>query len=249
MSTTVRAALYYLLSIGLMTFYGGRVCPFIDSLPIWTWLSVMVVGYVLAFGVRTALEPRFVLGAELWSRGRRQFWLEMVTATLLGIGVTAYDTLVFSFPIASGLKALLGIWCFGFFMALDLTLVRERAMALKARETNVRLDPKLPFHSLTRKIVVLATIWTAFNTMIIALVVFKDIAYLHDFMQNMLQSEALSAVKEILFVGLVLLAFTIRIVVSYARNLRLSFELQAEVLEAVGGGELARYVPVVSTDE
>lgn len=249
MSVTVLSAIYSGVFFLLMLVYGGKVCPFVDSLPIWTWASVLAVGYAAVHALRAGPGRLLVESAEPWERGRRQFRFELALAALLGSGIAVFDTLAFDFPLVSGLKVFCGIICFGFFQALDTTLHREMAVARQARQRRERVEPQLPFHSLTRRVTILASAWAAFNTVIIALVVLKDLDYLRGLPEELFHRHAVYVAVEILFVGLVLLGLTLRVLWSYARNLKLAFALQTEVLGRVGLGELDSFVPIISGDE
>lgn len=245
--TTSRFALYYYgLSAALMTVYGGLVCPFVDSLPVWRWALVLVAGYALAFAARLVLEPRLIRQPQGLLAGRRQFLLDTGLPVLLGAGLTAFDTLVFGFPVESGLKVLLATLCFGFFMALDMTLQRERLLAASGISRDVTA---LPFASLTRRIVLLASCVVAFNASLVILVVFKDLLYLHALPADLLRHQSVFVGLEIVFVSLTILAFTLRIVWAYSRNLRMVFDIQTETLRAVRNGNLDVQVPVLGHDE
>lgn len=252
MSTRKYALYYYSLSAALMTVYGGLVCPFVDSLPFWHWALIIIAGYVLLFFARSTLEQRYVCTQSDFSAGKRQFILDLTLTIVLGLALTAFDTIVFSFPAGSGFKVLLSTTCFGFFMALDMTLERERRISLAANgrfASDTSQQQALPFTSLTRRISLLASIVVGFNTTLIALVVFKDLIYLQTLSADMMQRAAIFIALEIVFVSLTILSFTLRVVWSYARNLRMAFHTQTSTLEAVRNGNLDVHVPIISHDE
>jgi len=242
------AAVYYALSAGLMTVYGGLVCPFVEALPAWKWAAVLVAGYLAAFAVRLRLDAANADNDGDLREGPRQFALEMGLAAGLGLALAVFNTLAFDFPAESGLKILLGTICAGFFMALDLTLARERMAAGHGGRPRDSL-PEMPFSSLTGRLSVLASLVAVFNAAIVILVVYKDILYLQGLPPHEVRSQAVYVALEILFVSLVVLAFTLRVVWSYARNLRMAFSAQTSTLQAVRDGNLDVYVPVVSADE
>jgi len=241
---------YYAFGVALLTVYGGRVCPFIDTLPVHVWASVLAWTFVLVFVVRMALEPRLVLAAPVAVRGRRQFWFDLALYVGGGVVVAVVDVLAFSFPAAGGLKVLLGCATFGFYMGLDTGLAREREAIVGGDFENGPFARTLPFCSLTRKFSLVASTVAVAATLIISLVIVKDLSLLHELGKDMsIPRMLLGVALEIGFVGAVLLAFSLRVIGSYSRNLRLLFDLQTSVLAAVGQDDLARKVPVVTDDE
>ncbi len=246
----MRSLGYYVLGVALLGVYGGRVCPFIESLPLWLWLLVLCGVFVVVFTVRRGLEPALVLRAPLPVRGRRQFWLDFPLYAAGGLAVTVVDMAAFGFPAESGLKVVLACATFGFFMGLDTGLAREREAVLHGDYRNGPFRRTLPFLSLTRKFALAASTAAVGATGIVTLVVSKDIWLLHMAPGSTdLRSQLVGVAVEIAFVAAVLLAFTLRVIVSYSRNLRLLFDMQTTVLTAVGEGELERMVPVVTDDE
>jgi class 3 adenylate cyclase len=343
-----------------MTIYGGLVCPFVDSLPVWQWAMVLIAGYATLHALRSFAEPAYVLPDD-HGAGKRQFLLDMALTSGLGIAITLFDMAIFGFPLESGLKVLTGTVCFGLFMALDITLERERiiTLAMRGPEQNDRImkdrdaappdtyayDPSVndvggrdvgakevgvddsgghdtgdrvtgghytgdrdtsvdeayaakrydenvhvadagnggsldhaakaafsgatagvghipqrmesegspqpapPFSSLTRRISLLASVVMACNALIISMVVFKDLLYLQGLPPDDVRRQAVFVALEIVFVCAVILCFTLRVVWSYARNLRLAFNAQTEVLESVRNGDLTVQVPEMRRDE
>ncbi|WBF66464.1 adenylate/guanylate cyclase domain-containing protein [Desulfovibrio subterraneus] len=339
-TTQAHALAFYGVSALLMTIYGGLVCPFVDSLPVWQWALVLIAGYATLHALRSFAEPAYVLPDD-HGAGRRQFLLDMALTSGLGIAITLFDMAIFGFPLESGLKVLTGTVCFGLFMALDITLERERiiALAMRGPEQNDRImkdrdaappdtyaydtsvnatgghdtedrdtgdrdtsvdeayaakrydenvhvadagngdgldhaakatfsgatsrtghtprrmepeggpQPAPPFSSLTRRISLLASVVMACNALIISMVVFKDLLYLQGLPPDDVRRQAVFVALEIVFVCAVILCFTLRVVWSYARNLRLAFNAQTDALESVRNGDLTVQVPEMRRDE
>ena len=244
------AAGHYLLGLGLLVFYGVQVCPYIETLPTWQWAVVLAATLVLVQILRLALEPALVLGAPVALRARRQFWLDFGLYASGGLAVTLIDLTAFGFPVESGLKVLLGCSCLGFFMGLDMALHRERAAVLSGDYAKGPFARTLPFASLTRKFALAATAAVLFAALIVGLVVLKDFIWLHESGRTMDFGILVRGVAlEIGFVGAALLGLTLRVIWSYSRNLRLLFDMETEVLAAVGRDDLERMVPVITDDE
>jgi sigma-B regulation protein RsbU (phosphoserine phosphatase) len=107
------------------------------------------------------------------------------------------------------------------------------------------------FFPQTRRFAYLATGIIFFVTLILLLLLMRDISWLQAQEKTAEELSVLlwSVVWEVLFVMGILLALTLILVFSYARNLKLLFQNQTDVLEMVSRGQLDTKVPVVTTDE
>jgi HAMP domain. len=88
-------------------------------------------------------------------------------------------------------------------------------------------------------------------TLVLLLMLARDIAWLKAQDPSVFDLSMLlqSVISEVLFVMGILLALTMILVFSYARNLNILFENQTNVLERVSQGRLDTKVPVVTNDE
>jgi sigma-B regulation protein RsbU (phosphoserine phosphatase) len=220
-------------------------------------LSPLVLGVILmtaflaALAVRTHLEGLFVLSLPEPSQPKRQFILDFILCLAAGFTVMFYNILVYNFPVLSGLKVVLGCGIAGFFLSLDTSLARERAIIYQAHTTNRVLSPPKRLYPMTRKFSLVALAATLFVAAIIGLVISGDVAWLAKISQSgMSVAQAQRSVTyEVFFVMAVLLLWIINLIVSYSRNLKLLFDNETSVLERVSQGDLSKVVPVATNDE
>lgn len=244
------AAVHYVVGTALLIVYGAEVCPFIETLPVWTWALLLAAAYCLLYLARLLMERRLMNVTPAPYRGRKLFWLDFITFSLGGLLLAVANTILYGFPFESGLKVLLGCSTIGYFVALDTALCAERASLTCGEFGNGPFKATLPFVSMTRKFGLAATTGIVFFSVILMLVVFKDIRLLEDEAMHMDISGLLFGIgAEIAFVLLVLMALSHRVIWSYSRNLRLIFGVQTDVLEDVRRGKLHNMVPVVTDDE
>lgn len=167
-----------------------------------------------------------------------------------GLGVGIYHNLVWGFPVFSGLEITIGFATIGLFAALDLSLAWEHRIIGAAT-----FDPQRPapesFFPQTRRFAFLASGVIVFVTIVLILLLLRDISWLMAQAQAPLDLGFLlrSVIWEVLFVMGILLMLTMVLVFSYARNLKLLFRNQTNVLELVSHGHLETKVPVVTNDE
>jgi len=246
----LRISVYYLFSLVVMTLYGGQVCPFIDTLTIQEWGQTLLVFFILLFAVRHYVIKRFVLSKPPMQQPRLQMIHEFSLFIMAGVGIVVYNQFVYIFPpISSGSKVAVGMLTLGSFLAIDMALFRERAVLAKAREQGKRFAPVENFTSLTKKFTLFAILVMSFVSVVIMLVIRKDISWI-----SMTGPEDIIGVQqtitfEILFVVIITLSLVLNLINSYAKNLNLFFANETQVLDAVNQGNLDGYVPVLSRDE
>jgi len=222
------------------------------QLPVWELGLIILFPMTIAFAARGPLEERYVNSTPQIRRSVSQFRLEL--GLFFSAGMLMAFTLLFRyhFPLLqSGMKLVLGIFTVGLFAALDLSLTRERLVIQNALSSNGPFEAPRELSPLTRKFSFIATLILLLITGIIMLVLIRDVHWLaeQDLTMASITSLGRSVLLEILFVMGFLLLMVINLVFSYARNLRLLFDTETEVLEGVSRGDLSRRVPVATNDE
>lgn len=239
-----------------MTVYGGEVCPFLETLSVWEWGLDLLVAFGIMYTLRTTLIHRLGVPRDAGRissyNGLRQFTIELLPFIVIGIGVAAFDWLYYGFPFAeSGLAAVfVGAVLLGFFAAIDLTLDAERRVIRALTATGRSLSRTPRFYPLSRKFAVLAT------ALMLAMLTMVLMVLSHD-LYTSLQSESLFAfageeaamLYAVAFVLATFLIIVLELIRSYSRNLKLLFDNEIAVLEAVHRGELEGQVPIATNDE
>jgi len=163
-----------------------------------------------------------------------------------------YNYLMYDFPlVGSGLKLVLGCVVAGFFISLDMALIRERSIIQHAMALALDHRPPKHLYSMIRRFSFFALIATLSVAGVIGLVLSGDVSWLAKIEQKgITPGEArLSIMTEVFFVMAVLMAWVVNLIFSYSRNLKLLFENETGVLELVTHGNLSKLVPVATNDE
>jgi adenylate cyclase len=200
-------------------------------------------------GLRPLLLQRWVAPAALEKRVRRQTQIDLGSYIAAGLGLTAFNHFVYRFPVESGLKLLIGIVTLGIFNALDLALDTERHMIKQAAAGGQRFAAHFRLESLTQNFAKGAVMVLALLGAIFFLVIKKDLRWLIGLSVNQLRAAERSVLIEVVFIIGVMMSLTIKLTVSYAKNLKIFFEHQTGVLNAVALGRLDTYVPIVGFNE
>lgn len=208
----------------------------------------LAVAYVL----RGFLEKRFVVPRRSCRRSLAQFRLELALYTAAGFCSALIMLVLHDFPLMqSGMKLVLGIFTVGVFAGLDAALWREQAVIREALAGGAIYDPPERFTPLTRRFSLVSVSVLLLVTVILLLVVFRDVQWLAGRLADRQSIRELGQAVfwEIVFVMGLLIAMVINLVLAYSRNLNLLFRNQTRVLERVSLGDLTRLVPVATTDE
>lgn len=222
------------------------------QLPVWELALVIFIPQSLAFLARPWLLRRFVDTVTPIRQSFYQFRLELGLYLAAGLSMAFILYFAFGFPIIeSGMKLVLGVFTVGLFAALDLSLARERDIIEKASSRSGPFEPPRRLSPLTTRFTLVASIILLLITAIILLVVIRDVNWLAEqgLTMDSLTMLSRSVLVEILFVMGFLLVMVINLVFSYARNMRILFDNETEVLELVTRGDLSRRVPVTTSDE
>ncbi len=211
----------------------------------------LLIPFMVALALHRFLESRLVVSRPLIVQPRKQFFLELALCMAAGSVVVIYNTLAYGFPATSGLSLLLGCAVVGFFLGLDMALARERTVIQDTLSENRALPPPKRLYSITRKFSLVALITILFVSMVLGLVIARDVVWLSKIQESdiSLTQAQLSVMREVFFVMVVLLAAIVNLIVSYSKNLKLLFQNETGVLEKVTQGDLSRLVPVATNDE
>ncbi|QWR78064.1 HD domain-containing phosphohydrolase [Candidatus Magnetomonas plexicatena] len=245
----MRAAVHYALAAVILSVYSARVCPFCAEVDISKRLLLFTVSLGTVFLLRKILLKYGFLGRKFISQLKRQIALDYVFFVLSALSVAIYNFYVYGFPVGSGLKILVGALTLGFYAAIDLGLERERIINHEIKQTGKDIDVTDDFMQLTTKIIIAATL----NMLFMMLVVFLIIQRNFDLFSNNTESVSSIFTKKVLvetaFVVVIILIENINLIISHTTNLKLFFDIENNVLEAVANGDLNQKVVVSTNDE
>jgi phosphoserine phosphatase RsbU/P len=201
--------------------------------------------------LRRPLENHWVTAADEVSQPKRQFFFDFLLGLVAGLLAASLNVTVHGFPALSTLSLIYGVLIYSFFIALDMSLAREREIILSALAQNtIRPLPKR-LYSMTRRFTLVAVATALCVSVVNLSVIARDMSWLTTVGTDpsATRDAILSVTYEVLFIMAVLLGLAINLIVSYSRNLKLLFENETGVLERVTNGDLSRMVPVATRDE
>jgi HD-GYP domain-containing protein (c-di-GMP phosphodiesterase class II) len=245
----MRISAHYIFSIVILAIYGERVCPIIESIGQLDWTVRLTVVFTALFCIRPLLVKWIIQNAHWKKQPQRQFFLEWFLF-LIGASMLAwYNSYENYADIVSTGKVFLGCTTFGFFIACDMALERQKLIKGNLELTDIsKYDSKVSF-PITAKLTAIAVFSLIFMTSIMFLVFLKDLYWFIDLEQENYGEGSITFMRELFFVGGVILAEMTNLIFSFCRNLRQHFDNQNISMEAVSKGDLNRHVMISSQDE
>jgi sigma-B regulation protein RsbU (phosphoserine phosphatase) len=212
---------------------------------------IILLSFIAALALRIPLNRRFVRQAPEVSQPKRSFVLELGFSLFAGVLGSAYNTIIYAFPVYSAFSLMVGCTLTGFFIGLDSALARERKVIMQAMSRDQILPIPKRLFSMTRKFSFVALATTLFVSVVLIMVFTRDIVWLTTIGQDAASviDAQLSVTYEIFFIMAVLTVLVVNLIVSYSSNLKLLFNNETKVLEKVSRGDLSHKVPVATGDE
>lgn len=242
-------SIHYIVGMFLLSIYGARVCPFLDSLSILQLVLPIVIFFLLALGVRLSLQ-KGIDKLPLEKQIKAQFFLEQKIFAVTGIALAISNILTYDFPPESSLKVLFGTIMLGIFIGIDQALIRERVTIKAYVKQGINLKVAQTFLSIPAKFITMSLIMIGSIAGILLMAMKKDLDWFHeegiylDFFKAQM-----SILGEISFIILIIFAYSLRIILMFGSNLKILLNHQNEALKLVANGDLETKVPVVTHDE
>ena len=144
----LKAGLFYLFGIIVLTYYGIEVCPYLDNLRPIELAGIFTPAFLIAGVCRMLIlkwldkkeqkAPEEVNLQKPW----QQLRVDLGIWVFAGLLVTVWNFVSYDFPVESGLKVVLGCTTLGIFSAAYLALDTERDLILSTTEVYERVAPE-----------------------------------------------------------------------------------------------------------
>lgn len=237
---------YYALTFVVLGAYGLRTHAFSDVPSLAFYLCTLALPLAVVGWFRGRLERRIVDCQRGLMQARRQFALDFALYVLAATGIAAGLMLWEPGAQTYAGKLVVGALIIGYFASTDLALSRERHCYLSNSEAT---DAQFKPGSVSRRLGLFLT-----ATILISLSVITVAGY--DYLGRLAGEAAppVSALRQgfavdAIFVFVIVVGLTLRLIYSYSRNLQFNFKTQIEALRDVQAGKLDTRVPVMGRDE
>jgi class 3 adenylate cyclase len=240
----------YIASALVLTFYGVQVCPFIETLSSFELATILLCSFAIVLVVRIIIVKKAEKRNENLLTPTFYLYIDLSCWILMGVLMTLWNTINYSFPVGSGLKVVLGSFTMGIFSATYIALEVEHSMIKYFQENpDTFVFRKEKFFSLAKKFMVFVGVTLVCIASILLLLVYKDFEYVIENLNKGIYFEFRWVVQEVLFVFAVLIAGAFLIIKRYTGNLNLILDLQLKVFKSVENEDFSSHVPIVTNDE
>lgn len=221
-----------------------------DALPPVKLGAIILGGYALALSARPFLEKLLVEPRDIFGQPRGQFLLDFSLGLAGSTLAAGFEIAVLGFPFFSGVKLFIAMASASFFLALDASITRQRAIIDKACTKTWRTPPE-SVRPMARKFAIVSLGSAVIVSALLAIILMNGVDWLagHAADPAALAEAKRSVTLEIVYVTVVLGSAVGMLIVRYSENLRRLLAEQTLVLEAVSRGELGRFIPVATPDE
>ena len=248
-----RSIFHYIFSVVVLSIYGGEVCPFIDKIELYEWILEVFIVYGVAFCLRIVILSSIFKRASYENLVRSQFTLDSILFISAALVITIYNTVLYDFPVGSGLKIMLASISLGFFAANDLALERERQLWDFLNKSGKELSIKEKYFPLTKRFALFASLSIVLMVAIIFLLITRDVVLFYE-IEHTSPLEAqqglfLELVFELIFVATIFLLEIINVIFAFSRNLKIFLLQENEALTMVAQGNYDTKVSVATNDE
>lgn len=235
------AAIHYFIAASIFSLYGGRVCPFIETIALWQASLYAFITFIIMYSVRFVVIRETNINTLI---------KELVIFSIGAIGLSLWYHAIYDFPMTSNIKVLFGVIGLGLLISLDLILQAQVLSYPNIVTKSLPSQRNHLQHSIAMQMAALVIFIIVVLSVTLAMVVVKDIhwlaanlsAYNH-------QSTIASIIKEFVFIAVILISYAIIILHHWLQLLRLLLDSQQQVLISASEGDLSARVPVTRQGE
>ncbi len=184
----LKAGLFYLFGVIVLTYYGIEVCPYLDNLKPIELAGIFAPAFLMAgvsrllilkwLGQKDQKAPTEVNLQKPW----RHLRVDLGIWVLTGLLVSVWNSVRSDFPVESGLKVILGCTTLGIFSAAYLALDTERELIFSLeKEGNLEGLRTGGIFSITTKFMVFIGLSLTVITVVVLLLIYKDFTDVRDF--------------------------------------------------------------------
>lgn len=235
------AVLHYIIAAIVFSLYGGRVCPFLETITLWQASLYSFVTFTLMYIARLFIIKQQVSLTSIFQE------IAIFTAGSIGLSLWYYH--YFDFPLESNIKVVFGMICLGILTSIDLSLQNMR-LSYPNTLASSELQQHDQRHSIATQMAFLTIFIVLLLSTTLGMIVMKDFHWLaENITQFNHQAAIASVIKEFAFIAIVLITYTVVIMLHWSQLLRLLLTSQQQVLIAAANGDLSARVPQTQQGE
>ena len=226
----------YLFAAILLSIYGTEVCPYIDGVGLLYTLPTFTAAFGLCFMIR-----RHIFGQKRHTP-TTALKLELSLWVLAAGLVYLINSILYGFPLGSGLKVLTGHIALGLPVACFYGLRIEADEIHLAKLNQHRVHPSGPSRSIPTHLYRFVFGSQIFLGLVTLLLVVKDLDHLTQATAEDMEALVFNISIEVIGSFCILLAANLAVARQYAKNLKLLLTQQLKQMDRVAEGDLCALV-------
>ncbi|MEZ8823174.1 HD domain-containing phosphohydrolase [Vibrio amylolyticus] len=235
----------YAIAAVVFALYGGRVCPFMETLSAFEIFTHVGITFLLLIIAR-----HWVSSKETDSRPNDFISLDTGLFFMFSLPLALYYNMSYEFPLESNVKVLIGMALFGFFTGTILQLdAKLHLFSLREHQVD---DGVLSSQrqSLVKQMIMMMALLLVTLTTMLTMVAVKDIYWLEHNPARVLDgSGSISVIKEFIYITCVLGAYAGSILILWTRLMKKVLLSQECALMEVTQGHAHKRLPVFEHNE
>ena len=156
------AAIHYIIAAIVFSLYGGRVCPFLETITLWQASLYSFVTFALMYIARLCIIKQQVNLTSIFQ--------EIAIFAVGSIGLSLWYYQYYDFPLESNIKVVFGMICLGILTSIDLSTNTVLADLNCSVNQLTTLDVSQTLQNLACSVNQLTTLDLSQNTSLIGLV-------------------------------------------------------------------------------
>ncbi|MBU2898234.1 HD-GYP domain-containing protein [Vibrio hepatarius] len=234
----------YAIAAVVFAIYGGRVCPFLETLtPIETFVHIGVTFSLLFLIRHVFLKNHPLINKQHHTK------LDSTLFFLVSIPLALFYNVYYNFGLESNVKVLFGMSLFGFLSGLILQL-SSKIQRFDYDEACNFFELSGERQSIVNHMTMMVCMLLVILTVLLSMVAVKDIFWLENNPERLLDgSGAISVLKEFLYISLAIGGYVVTILILWAKLVRKVLLSQESSLLEVTQGNIAKRLPIFEHDE
>lgn len=234
----------YLIAGVVFAFYGGRVCPFLESLSPWEIFLHVGTTFSLLF-----LTRHVFLHSHDLIKNQNHAKLDTILFFLASLPLALFYNLDYDFAFESNLKVVLGMTLFGFLSGLILQL-SCKIKHFHATENQHDFQLSGERQSIVKQMTIMVCMLIVTLTVLLCMVAMKDIFWLERNPEHLLNGTgAISVLKEFFYISITLGCYVVTILALWAKLIRKVLLSQERSLLEVTEGNITKRLPIFEHNE
>ncbi|MGD8484935.1 MAG: adenylate/guanylate cyclase domain-containing protein [Thioalkalispiraceae bacterium] len=237
---------YYVITCLFLTILGIRAFTSGAPKPI----EVIILGFFFPFLIISIFRWRFedavMHKVHYFDQPRRQLIFDFSLFVIAALMLVYHLLITLEQNLFTTTKVVFGTLMMGYFASIDSALGRELHLIQQVRPV-IKQRFEVKSFAARMRLLMTITIVITLVAVLFSAIDALDLFMVHHHLSH--EQDKQFFLLEVFFIFAIVVSFSIRLIHSYTRNIKLLFDSQLDVLKNIHARNYSAYVPVISNDE